>query len=57
VPDVRYWTAYDHFMSEYEVRVERAAYFCSVLERGWRKLAGALARLAGRASDPPQAAS
>ena len=50
-PDTRYWTTYDHFMSQYEARVERAAYFHGLLESGWRKLVAALRRLAPRVSD------
>jgi len=49
-PDIRYWTTYDHFMSQYEARVERAAYFHGLLESGWRKLAAGLRRLAARVS-------
>lgn len=48
-PDLRYWTPYDHFMTEYEARVQRAAYLCGALERGYRKLSAALARLVQRA--------
>jgi hypothetical protein len=51
IPDLRYWTAYDHFMTDYEARVERAAYFYGLLVRGWRKLASALASLTRRVSD------
>ena len=49
-PDLRYWTPYDHFMSEYEARVQRAAYFNALMARGWRKLVAALSRVARRAT-------
>jgi hypothetical protein len=56
-PDIRYWTPYDHFMSEYEVRVQRAAYFHGVLRSALRKLSLTLARLAGRAPNRTPAAN
>lgn len=57
VPDLRYWTHYDHFMTEYEARVERAAYFHGVATRAWQKLAAALSRFAKRVSNRTQTAS
>jgi hypothetical protein len=57
VPDLRFWTAYDHFMTEYEARVERAAYFHGLMARGWHKLTTALGRLAGRVSSRTQTAN
>jgi len=50
VPDLRYWTAYDHFVTDCEARAERAAFLCGLLVCGARNLATALAGLAGRAS-------
>jgi hypothetical protein len=44
-------------MSEYEVRVQRAAYFYGALQRGWRKLSAALARVADRALSRARAVS
>lgn len=54
LPDPRYWTAYDHFMTEYEARVQRASYFYGVLERAWRKLASAINRFARRVTSRTQ---
>ena len=54
VPDTRYWTAYDHFMTEHEARVQRAACFYGLLAHGWRKLKAALTGLARRLSGPTQ---
>ena len=56
-PDPRYWTNYDHFMTEYEARVERATYFYGVATRAWQRLAAALSRVAGRVSNRTQTAS
>src|SRR5689334_6232978 len=49
--DVGYWTTHDHFMSQYQARVARAAYFHGLLESGWRRLGAALSRLAPRVSN------
>jgi len=57
LPDPRYWTAYDHFMTEYEVRAQRAAYFSGLLRGGWRKLTAVLARLTRRAAPSVRRAS
>jgi hypothetical protein len=56
VPDTRYWTSYDHFMTEYEARVQRAAYFHGLMTRGWQKLTVALSSLARRVSGRIQTA-
>lgn len=56
LPDMRYWIPYDHFMSEYEARVQRAAYFHDVMVRGWRRLVAALSKAARRATARAQTA-
>ena len=37
-PDVRYWTAYDHFMVEREARAARNAYLYGLIAQGCRSL-------------------
>jgi len=44
-PDVRYWTAYDHFMVEREARAARYAYLYGLIANAWRSLR--------RAASPP----
>ena len=44
-PDVRYWTAYDHFMVEREARAARNAYLYGLTAKAWRSL---VERLRGR---------
>jgi hypothetical protein len=43
-PDVRYWTAYDHFMVEREARAARNAYFYGLIAKAWRSLVERLRR-------------
>ena len=43
-PDVRYWTAYDHFMVEREARAARNAYLYGLIAQGCRSLIERLRR-------------
>ena len=43
-PDVRYWTAYDHFMVEREARAARNAYLYGLIVKAWRRLVERLRR-------------
>ena len=43
-PDVRYWTAYDHFMVEREARAARNAYLYGLIVKAWRSLVQRLRR-------------
>ncbi len=43
-PDVRYWTAYDHFMVEREARAAQYAYFYGLIVKAWRSLVERLRR-------------
>jgi hypothetical protein len=43
-PDVRYWTAYDHFMVEREARAVRNAYLYGLIVKAWHSLVERLRR-------------
>jgi hypothetical protein len=43
-PDVRYWTANDHFMVEREARAAPSAYFYGLVAKAWRNLVKRLRR-------------